>query len=83
FLDTKGYLLFRQGKYAEALTIFEQSNKLLPKDKIVLDHLGDCEFYLGKKDKAVEYWKEAKTLGSTNQVIDKKIQNKLYYDPIF
>ncbi|NBR13846.1 MAG: hypothetical protein EBU01_04590 [Crocinitomicaceae bacterium] len=83
FLNTKGYLLFRQGKYAEALTIFEQSNKLLPKDKIVLDHLGDCEFYLGKKDKAVEYWKEAKTLGSTNQVIDKKIQNKLYYDPIF
>jgi tetratricopeptide (TPR) repeat protein len=83
FLDTKGYLLFRQGKYAEALTIFEQSNKLLPKDKIVLDHLGDCEFYLGKKDKAVEYWKEAKSLGSTNQVIDKKIQNKLYYDPIF
>ncbi len=83
FLDTKGYLLFRQGKYAEALTIFEQSNKLLPKDKIVLDHLGDCEFYLGKKDKAVEYWKEAKAEGSGNQVIDKKIQNKLYYDPIF
>jgi len=83
FLSTKAYLLFRQSKYTEALKIYEESNKALPNDKIILDQLGDCYYFLNEKDKALEYWKNAKMAGSSNQQLDKKIQTKTYYDPKF
>ena len=83
FLTTKAFLLFRQANYSEALSIYEESNKTLPNDKIILDQLGDCYFFLKDKDKAVEYWNKAKIAGSSNQSLDKKIQSKTYYEPKF
>jgi len=83
FINTNAYLLFRQGKFSQALKLNEEANISLPNDKIILDHIGDCYFQLGQKENAVIYWQKAKSAGSTNQVIDKKIQTKTYYDPIF
>ena len=83
FLTTKAYLLFRQANYSGALSSYEESNKALPNDKIILDQLGDCYFFLKDKDKAVEYWNKAKIAGSSNQSLDKKIQTKTYYEPKF
>jgi tetratricopeptide (TPR) repeat protein len=83
FLTTKAYLLFRQSNYSEALAIYMESNKMMTNDKIILDQLGDCYFFLKDKDKAVEYWNKAKTAGSSNQSLDKKIQTKTYYEPKF
>jgi tetratricopeptide (TPR) repeat protein len=75
--------LFREANYAEALKLYEEANKSLPNDKIILDQLGDCFYFLNEKDKAIEYWKNAKAAGSSNQTIDKKIQTKTYYEPKF
>jgi tetratricopeptide (TPR) repeat protein len=83
FMSTKAYLLFREANYAEALKLYEEANKSLPNDKIILDQLGDCFYFLNEKDKAIEYWKNAKAAGSSNQTIDKKIQTKTYYEPKF
>ena len=83
FLTTKAYLLFRQANYSGALSIYEESNKALPNDKIILDQLGDCYFFLKDKDKALDYWNKAKIAGSSNQSLDKKIQSKTYYEPKF
>ena len=83
FLTTKAYLLFRQSNYSEALTIYLESDKIMPKDKTILDQLGDCYFFLKDKEKALEYWNKAKTVGSSNQSLDKKIQTKTYYEPKF
>jgi hypothetical protein len=55
----------------------------MPNDKTILDQLGDCYFFLKDKEKAVEYWNKAKTVGSSNQSLDKKIQTKTYYEPKF
>ena len=83
FLTTKAYLLFRQSNYSEALAIYLESDKMMPNDKIILDQLGDCYFFLKDKDKAVEYWNKAKIAGSSNQLLDKKIHTKTYYEPKF
>ena len=83
FLDTKGWVLFIQGKYQLAQTYFNQANLLLENDKLIVEHLGDCAMKLGQKEKAIEYWIKAKSLKSTNLNLDKKIQNKVYYDPIY
>ena len=83
FLDTKGFVLFQMGKYPEAKNFFERAYKLNPKDKVIVEHMGDIYFKLGDKDLAVELWKEAKEKGSVNQVLDKKIEKKEYYDPIY
>jgi tetratricopeptide (TPR) repeat protein len=83
YLDTKGYVLFMKGNYQEALTYITKAHNLRPEDPITTEHMGDVHFKLGDKAKAVEYWKKAKELGSSNKVIDKKIEKKEYYDPIY
>lgn len=83
FLTTKAYLLFRQAKYSEALSIYLELDKVITSDKIILDQLGDCYYFLKDNDKAVDYWNKAKKAGSSNQSLDKKIQSKTYYEPIF
>jgi tetratricopeptide (TPR) repeat protein len=83
YIDTKGFILFRQAKYAEASVLFEKALLLSPNDKVIVEHVGDVAFKLGNKEKALEYWKKAKELGSTNSQLDKKISLKEYYDPIF
>lgn len=83
YLDTKGFVLFQQNKFAEAMKLYEKAYSLNAKDKIITEHLGDGYLKTGNKDKAVEYWKKAKELGSTNRNLDKKIEKKEYYDPIY
>jgi tetratricopeptide (TPR) repeat protein len=83
YIDTKGFILFRQGKFNEAAILFDQAYQLSPKDKVIVEHNGDAAFKLGNKTKALEFWLKAKELGSTNKVLDKKIAQKEYYDPIY
>lgn len=83
YLDTKGFILFRQNKFKEAADFFDQAYQLSPKDKVITEHVGDAAFKLGNKAKALEFWSKAKELGSTNKLLDKKITQKEYYDPIY
>jgi tetratricopeptide (TPR) repeat protein len=78
--DTYGWILFVQKNYEEAKKHIEKSLQLEPKNAEVIDHYGDVLFFLGEKEKAVEMWKEAKKLEVDNEVIDKKINNKQWYE---
>lgn len=83
FVDTKGFVLFQMEKYAEAMIFYQKAYKLKPSDKIVVEHMGDGYIKEGNKIKAVEFWLKAKELGSTNKNLDKKIEKKEYYEPIY
>lgn len=83
FSDTKGVVLFQQGKYPEAFRFFELANQLQPNDRNYVEHLGDAHFKMGDTQLAVDHWKKAKELGSVNKSLDKKIQNKTYYAPVY
>ena len=84
YLDTKGLILFQQGKYPEAKTYFERAcGGAEITDKSCAEHLGDVLFMLGKKDEALSYWLRAKELGSANKVLNEKITQKKYAKPVF
>lgn len=83
YLDTYGWVLFQQGKFADAKVKFTEAYKSKSDDKLVVEHLGDVEFKLGKPAEAVEFWKKAKALGATNKNLDKKIERKEYYEPVY
>ena len=83
FVDTYGFVLFQQGEYAQAKSAYEEAFKLNETDKVIVEHMGDAFFKTGNVDEAIVWWKKAKELKSTNLVLDKKIQEKKYYDPIF
>jgi tetratricopeptide (TPR) repeat protein len=84
YLDTKGLILFQQGKYPEAKTCFERAcGGAEITDKSCAEHFGDVLFMLGKKDEALSYWLRAKELGSANKVLNEKITQKKYAKPVF
>ena len=74
YMDTYGWVLFRQGKYAEARTWLEKTLAVAPPDGVVVEHYGDILFELGENDLALEQWKKAKTLGGATEAIDRKIE---------
>jgi hypothetical protein len=46
----------------------------------LLEHYGDVLWQLGEKDKALEYWNNAKKYGGTTKFIDQKIADKKLYE---
>jgi len=83
FMDTYGWVLFQKGDFTKAKEYFEKAIAASPSDKVIVEHMGDVLFKEGKNEKAIEYWKNAKTLGSANKNLDKKIDKKEYYEPLY
>ena len=78
FLDTYGWILFKQGKYGKAKEYVEKAIEG-EGDADVFEHLGDIHFKLNNASKALEYWQKAKKIGIGSGKLDKKIQDgKLY-----
>ena len=83
FMDTYGWVLFQKGDFTKSKEYFEKAIAASPSDKVIVEHMGDVLYKEGKHDKALEYWKNAKALGSTNKNLDKKIDKKEYYEPLY
>ncbi|MFM7152077.1 MAG: tetratricopeptide repeat protein, partial [Gemmataceae bacterium] len=64
YVDSLGWLLFRQGKIKEAIQILERASQLAggDDDPVVWDHLGDAYSRDGNPEKASECWKKATSL---------------------
>jgi Flp pilus assembly protein TadD len=62
YRDSLGWVLFRQGKYAEAVAELEKAAADKKPDGAVLDHLGDAYQKADRHDKAVEAWRKAAEL---------------------
>jgi tetratricopeptide (TPR) repeat protein len=56
FLDSLGWVYFRQGKLDEAQNVLVQALERIGEDPTVHDHLGDVYFKLGKTRDAVAQW---------------------------
>jgi tetratricopeptide (TPR) repeat protein len=81
FLHTQGLVLFRQGKYNEAIAHFEEAMHIGgEKNGALLEHYADALFLLNRTDEAVRYWQQAREMGGTSSSIDKKIKDKKYYE---
>lgn len=66
YLDSLGWVLFKLGRYEEAIGPIEQAvKKNTGGDNTLWDHLGDVQLKLKQVDKAVESWR--KSLKSTEE----------------
>lgn len=73
FLDTKGWILYKLGKFEEAKFYVEKAIEVNTQSAVIIDHLGDIEFKLGNKQRAIELWKQALEIDPTKTEIQEKI----------
>lgn len=82
FMDTYGWILYKQGKYKDAQEYIQKAIDATGEnaDGTLWEHLGDVYYKQGNVDKAVECWTKAKERGTENTDIDKKIKDRKLYE---
>ncbi|MEZ4902353.1 MAG: tetratricopeptide repeat protein [Spirosomataceae bacterium] len=74
YLDTYAWVLYVMKDYKAARQYLEKAiaaNKGV--SGTIVEHYGDVLYQLGEREKAIEQWKRAKTMGENSEQIDKKI----------
>ena len=67
-LDSKGWVLFRQGKLAAALEVLQKAFAQ-KSDAEIAAHIGEVLWALGRKDEATKVWRDATKAHPTNEVL--------------
>jgi tetratricopeptide (TPR) repeat protein len=67
-LDSKGWLLFRQGNLATALETLQKAHAKKP-DPEIAAHIGEVLWVLGRPNEALTIWHEATKAHPTNEVL--------------
>ncbi len=75
YLDTRGWIYFQQGKFAEALKEIKKAQTLMKTpDAEILQHLGDIHEALHNPDQALECWSKSYALDSKNETVAEKLR---------
>jgi tetratricopeptide (TPR) repeat protein len=72
-LDSKGWLLFRQGKSAAALEALQKAYAQKP-DAEIAAHIGEVLWALGRPNEAMSVWREASKAHPTNEALAETIK---------
>jgi tetratricopeptide (TPR) repeat protein len=78
YRDSYGWVLYRLGRHAEAVTELQRAADGSGSDGVILDHLGDALFQTAGHEAAVAVWQRAlQQLGDTEPARREQIQRKL------
>jgi len=78
YLDSMGWVLFKIGKFDEALEFLTKaSDGRDGEDPTILEHLGDCLQKLKQKKPAIENWKKALELARKEKWPDKNLIERI------
>lgn len=69
-VDSLGWVLYRLGRYQEAVPHMERAAELMPIDPIVNDHLGDVLWAVGRYREAEFQWKRALSFVDPDDIPD-------------
>ncbi len=76
YLDSLGWLYYRQGKYEDALReLLKAAQNLTKPDPTVFDHIGDAYAKLNRMAQALDYWQKSATLDPDNKALAQKIES--------
>lgn len=76
YIDTLGWLEYRQGKVDQALVdLLRAAQKLTHDDPVVFEHIGDTFAKMNKIASAVDAWQKALNLDPQNKTLSEKIDN--------
>lgn len=79
YLDTYAWILFMQGRYAEARIYIDQAiENDSTQSGVLLEHCGDIYARNNLTDQAVEFWKRAQKKGRDSKVLARKIRQRRY-----
>jgi len=76
YLDTRGWIYFKQKHYAEALAEVEKARELMGADAEILDHLGDIHIALDNEKQAVACWSESYALDPKSGTVAEKLTRR-------
>jgi len=74
YLDTKGWIYYKLGRYEEALEWIKKSLQNREESSVVIEHLGDVYLKLGKIEEAKIYWRRALMIDQDNELLKQKIE---------
>jgi tetratricopeptide (TPR) repeat protein len=76
FLDTRGWIHFRAGRFPNALKDIQRAWNLMPGDPTVADHLGDVLHALNRETEAIRYWKKSFEADPQNNIVRQKLNSR-------
>lgn len=79
-VDSLGWVLYRLGKFGEAVEPLEKAVELRPHDPVINDHLGDAYWRVGRFHEARYQWSRALSLKPDKELIpaiEKKLKRGL------
>jgi CubicO group peptidase (beta-lactamase class C family) len=79
-INSAGYLLLEQKKYADAIAVFTRNTELHPQSANTWDSLGEAYVNAGQKDQAIQSYEKALQL-NPNQESSKTALAKLHSEP--
>ena len=74
YLDTLGWVRYRQQRFADALTLLLQAQEKMPDDPTVLDHLGDALASLNRIPEATAFWSRSFAVDATQVPVAAKLR---------
>ena len=76
YLDSLGWLEFRQGKFEQALAdLLRAAKNMAQDDPVVFEHIGDTYLKLTRVPQALEAWQKAIALDPQNKKLAEKIES--------
>ena len=77
YRDSLGWVLYRLGRYEEAVKELRLASASEVPDPIVLDHLGDALLAAGNRDDAVAIWQQAIKSVDANSIFYTQLKSKI------
>ncbi len=74
YVDTRGWIYFRQGDYEKALAEIRRAHTLMGDDAEILDHLGDVFHALNNLKDAADYWSRSFAADPGNASVADKLR---------
>lgn len=76
YLDSLGWVYYRQGRYSEALAeLLRAASGTETPDSVILEHVGDTLEKLDRAAEALQYWQKALQLTPENTALASKIDH--------
>lgn len=79
FIDTYAWVFFAKKDYDMAL-LYIKSAVEKDEDNHLLEHYGDILWFTGEKEQAVEQWAKALEQDPDNELLQRKVKDKTYYE---
>ncbi|MFA5043220.1 MAG: tetratricopeptide repeat protein [Kiritimatiellia bacterium] len=74
FLDTLGWIRYKQGRIAEALDCLQSAYYFMPDDPTIMEHLGDVWSALRNETQALTWWERSYRIDANNKKLAEKLR---------